>query len=141
MLLLAILTATATAADAAADRAGSVITAEDMRARHPHDRSRPATVAEIARTKQTSSNFWQMTGGMAGHLHRHHEEIIIVLDGHARIRVGEARTLAGPGDVLVVPAGTPHSARVEGAEIFQGISVFTPPYDPADRVAVEEPAP
>ncbi len=137
-LLLAIL---AGAADAADDGAGSVLTAGEMRARHPHDPARPATVAEIARTRQTSSNFWQMTGGMADHLHQRHEEIIIVLEGHAQVRVGKTRTLAGPGDVLVVPPGTPHAARVEGAETFRGISVFTPPYDPADRVPVAEPVP
>lgn len=42
-------------------------------------------------------------------LHRHpYEETFIVEEGEALFTVGESTVLAGPGDILVVPAGTPH---------------------------------
>jgi mannose-6-phosphate isomerase-like protein (cupin superfamily) len=43
-------------------------------------------------------------------LHRHdYDEIIIVQDGRARCTVGDKEHVVGAGDIISIPAGTPHS--------------------------------
>ena len=44
------------------------------------------------------------------HVHPHAEETVIVLSGHGWHRVGDDYYDIGPGDVVFVPAGVPHSA-------------------------------
>jgi mannose-6-phosphate isomerase-like protein (cupin superfamily) len=42
-------------------------------------------------------------------LHRHpYEEVFVVHEGRARFTAGDATVEAGVGEVVVVPAGTPH---------------------------------
>jgi quercetin dioxygenase-like cupin family protein len=44
----------------------------------------------------------------ARHLHPRQEERFTILDGTLRFSAGGRARIAGPGEVLVVPAGTPH---------------------------------
>jgi mannose-6-phosphate isomerase-like protein (cupin superfamily) len=49
-------------------------------------------------------------------LHRHpYEETFIVQEGDVLFTVGESTIDAGPGDVVVVPAGAPHKFLSRGA--------------------------
>ena len=41
------------------------------------------------------------------------DELVVVLDGRLRARTGGAEHLLGPGDHLIVPAGTIHEAAAE----------------------------
>jgi mannose-6-phosphate isomerase-like protein (cupin superfamily) len=104
----------------------------------PLDPKAPATIKEIARSGQASVNFWQTTVGIPPHVHREHEEVIVVEAGQARARIGERTVTLGAGDVLLVPRNTTHSARVFGEEPFRGYSVFAPAFDGKDRVPVDE---
>jgi quercetin dioxygenase-like cupin family protein len=52
----------------------------------------------------------------AAHVHPEQEERFEVLVGELEFRVGRQKILAGPGDRVVVPAGTPHRFRNVGAE-------------------------
>jgi quercetin dioxygenase-like cupin family protein len=78
---------------------------------------------------------------MPPHLHREHEEIIIVRTGRARARIGERDVDLKPGDVFLVPKNTVHAARAYGEEPFTGVSVFAPAFDGKDRVPVPAPTP
>jgi quercetin dioxygenase-like cupin family protein len=44
----------------------------------------------------------------AAHVHPYQAERFEVIDGLLGLRVGDQELLAGPGDVAVVPSGTPH---------------------------------
>jgi quercetin dioxygenase-like cupin family protein len=44
----------------------------------------------------------------AAHVHPHQTERFEVVEGLVGLRLGEKEILAAPGDVAVVPAGTPH---------------------------------
>lgn len=47
--------------------------------------------------------------GTGPSLHKHpYEETFIVQEGEVLFTVGDAEIVAGPGDILVVPAGMPH---------------------------------
>jgi len=47
------------------------------------------------------------------HLHRTQDEIFQVLDGLFQFRLGDETLLRGPGSMVLIPKGVPHSYRVE----------------------------
>jgi quercetin dioxygenase-like cupin family protein len=51
----------------------------------------------------------------AAHVHPAQTERFEVLDGTVGFRLGRRSVVAGPGDVAVVPAGTPHRFWNEGS--------------------------
>jgi mannose-6-phosphate isomerase-like protein (cupin superfamily) len=56
-------------------------------------------------------------------LHAHaYDELQIVRRGEAWFQVGDEKIVAGEGDILVIPAGTPHKVRSRG-EMTDVISV------------------
>lgn len=111
-----------------------VVAMEDVLRANPIDPAKGVAVTEILRGTQASVNVWQVTDTMPAHLHRNHEEIIIVRSGRARARIGDRDVDLGPGDVFLVPRDTVHAARAIGEEPFVGVSVFAPAFDGSDRV-------
>jgi mannose-6-phosphate isomerase-like protein (cupin superfamily) len=55
--------------------------------------------------------FWEAHRGAAApvHVHRHEEEYFLVVDGQARLFVGDRHIDAGPGDLVALPRGVPHA--------------------------------
>ena len=76
--------------------------------------------------------------GHAARPHRHdHEEILVVHGGRGTYTVGDTTVEAGPGEVVVIPAGVVHSWANRGEEpLYQtavhgsGRLVLDPPADP-----------
>ena len=61
------------------------------------------------------------------HIHPGIEERWTVIEGTVEYTVGEEVTIAGPGDSVVAPAGTPHSARdAGGGEVIVRIEMRPP---------------
>jgi len=118
----------------AAAAEGQLVDSEEILAERPADPPGGATVVEVLRGEQASTNVWRISGEMPAHLHRAHEEVIVVRSGRARARVGDRTVELGPGDVLLVPKDTVHGARTIGEEPLVGVSVFAPAFDGADRV-------
>lgn len=57
-------------------------------------------------------------------LHRHpYVETFVILAGHARFTIGDEQRDGGPGDVLVVPAGVPHTFAVLGPGVYQAVHI------------------
>ncbi|MDY6952442.1 MAG: cupin domain-containing protein [Thermodesulfobacteriota bacterium] len=50
------------------------------------------------------------------HYHQDMEEVFIVIQGHAKITVGEEEAIIGPGDAVVIPMGTVHKMENTGEE-------------------------
>jgi len=66
--------------------------------------------------------------GVEFEVHGHPEEqMIVVLDGQLRFRVGDIETVARAGDVVHVPPGVPHGGGVVGDRPLVAIEVFQPP--------------
>lgn len=115
-----------------------VVSLDEALAAHA-DPAKGAVVTEILRGENASVNAWRITDVMPAHLHRSHEEIIIVRTGRARARIGDRDVDLKPGDVFLVPRNTVHAARAYGEEPFTGVSVFAPGFDGKDRVPVPAP--
>ena len=54
----------------------------------------------------------RVPGGL--HVHPRQEERFAVMDGAMRFRLGRDREIAGPGDIVFVPAGVAHDFACEG---------------------------
>ena len=65
-------------------------------------------------------------GGPPLHVHHRQTELFIVQDGDYEFAAGERRFRAGPGDVVVVPPGTPHTFRNAGATRASFLFLLTP---------------
>ena len=62
----------------------------------------------------------------AAHLHPGQEERFEVLAGELRFRVGKSTIVAGPGDRILVPAGTPHRFENVGEETAHFVCEVSP---------------
>ena len=65
-------------------------------------------------------------GGPPLHVHHRQTELFIVQDGDYEFAAGERRFRAGPGDVVVVPPGTPHTFRNAGVTKASFLFLLTP---------------
>ena len=55
------------------------------------------------------------TTGQGPRLHRHpYDETWVVVEGTVKFQAGNEACAAGPGDVVIVPANTPHKFTNEG---------------------------
>ena len=54
---------------------------------------------------------WDAHRGAASpvHVHSREDEYFLLVDGHARLFVGDGHIDAGPGDLAVLPRGVPHA--------------------------------
>jgi mannose-6-phosphate isomerase-like protein (cupin superfamily) len=99
----------------------------------------PGPVANVAigASKDASAHHVRVAEEVKPHLHRRHDETVVILAGRGRLTLA-ARTLdVGPGSVVIVPRGTVHSLVVSG-DPLEAVSVFAPPFDGQDRVFVDE---
>ena len=62
------------------------------------------------------------------HYHREHDEIVYVVKGAGEFSIGRRHLNVAPGDVMITPAGTVHSARA-GIRGLLVLSVFVPSFD------------
>jgi mannose-6-phosphate isomerase-like protein (cupin superfamily) len=55
------------------------------------------------------------------------DQIVYVIEGEADLRIGAERRTAGPGTIVVIPAGTLHHVRSVGAVPLFFLTVYAPP--------------
>jgi len=66
--------------------------------------------------------------GRGPEVHRHnYDEVIVVQEGRAMCVAGDERREVGPGDIVVVPAGTPHSFVNSGNTPLRQIDIHASP--------------
>jgi mannose-6-phosphate isomerase-like protein (cupin superfamily) len=76
------------------------------------------------------------TTGVNPHVHRTHDETVVILSGAGRFRLGEESREISPGMTLVIPRGTVHGLEVLHGTV-EAVSIFTPPFDGKDRHFLE----
>lgn len=55
------------------------------------------------------------------------DQVVYVIEGEAVVRVAGKEHRAGPGGLLMVPAGTPHHVRNPGKDPLFFLTVYAPP--------------
>jgi quercetin dioxygenase-like cupin family protein len=83
-------------------------------------------------------NLIQTRGAVPAHHHADHDEMVMVLEGKGTFTIeGQNREVAA-GDVLIIPRGAVHSYVHQGDGITAVVSVFSPKFDPKDRIMAEK---
>jgi len=76
--------------------------------------------------RQSLVRYWYAPGSVFP-VHAHPEEqITAVLSGRIRFEVGGETLELGPGEVAVIPGGTPHGAIVVGDEAVETLNALSP---------------
>jgi quercetin dioxygenase-like cupin family protein len=87
-------------------------------------------------------NLIQVRGGaVPWHYHADHDELVVVLEGAGTFTIdGQAREVKA-GDVQVIPRGAVHSFAHAGGAMTAVVSIFSPRFDPKDRIPAPAPTP
>ena len=69
---------------------------------------------------------WELNKGAVVARHSHpHEQIVVMVQGKLRLIVGDAETIMGQDDIVVIPPDTPHEAHALEDTVV--IDIFSPP--------------
>jgi mannose-6-phosphate isomerase-like protein (cupin superfamily) len=71
-------------------------------------------------------------GNTPKHLHNNANEIQYVLDGTGTIWLGDKEERVKPGDLIIIPKGTPHGGTKPDGRTIKAIAIKTPPQAPDD---------
>jgi mannose-6-phosphate isomerase-like protein (cupin superfamily) len=71
-------------------------------------------------------------GNAPKHLHPNTNEIQYILEGTGTIWLGDKEVRVKPGDLIVIPKGTPHGGTKPDGRTLKAIAIKTPPQAPDD---------
>ena len=71
------------------------------------------------------------------HRHDEHDLLIIVIEGHGSMLIGQESQPVGAGSIVYIPRRTRHAFSNESPTPATAYAVYTPPFDGEDRVADE----
>ncbi len=115
-------------------RSGGWWNALEIAGRAPLRAEEVMRVTALTETAERTVNVVQVRGTVKSHRHRRSDETVTLLRGSGAFALGGQSRKAGPGDVIFIPRGTPHSYSHEGEGESILVSVFTPRFRPGDRV-------
>lgn len=67
------------------------------------------------------------------HTQANHDEVLVIIEGGVRFRVGEEIQMVSAGDLVFIPQGTLHGPELEVGQKFSALSVFGPIFDPTEN--------
>jgi mannose-6-phosphate isomerase-like protein (cupin superfamily) len=71
-------------------------------------------------------------GNPPKHLHANANEIQYILDGTGTVWLGDKEIPVKPGDLIIIPKGTPHGGAKSNGRPLKAIAIKTPPQAPDD---------
>ena len=71
-------------------------------------------------------------GNVGKHMHPNTHEIQYILAGTGTIWLGDKEVKVKPGDLVVIPKGTPHAGTKPNGRTIKAIAIKTPPQAPDD---------
>ena len=71
-------------------------------------------------------------GNVPRHMHPNTNEIQYILEGTGTVWLGDKEVRVKPGDLIVIPKGTPHAGTKPDSGVFKAIAIKTPPQAPND---------
>lgn len=110
---------------------------EELPARAVLGPSESFKVVELGRDANTSHHVVALRDREPLHRHDLHDLLVVTLEGHGRMLIGDQERALGPSSIVYVPRGVPHSMRNTSGTPLYGYAVFSPPFDGEDRVPVE----
>src|SRR5690349_18246147 len=71
-------------------------------------------------------------GNTPKHLHQNANEMQYILEGTGTIWLGDKEVPVKPGDLVIIPKGTPHGGTKSEGRTIKAIAIKTPPQAPDD---------
>lgn len=71
-------------------------------------------------------------GNPPKHLHANANEIQYILEGTGTVWLGDQEVPVKPGDLIIIPKGTPHGGAKSNGRPLKAIAIKTPPQAPDD---------
>src|SRR5215470_14887541 len=71
-------------------------------------------------------------GNTPKHLHTNANEMQYILDGTGTLWLGDTEVRVKPGDLVIIPKGTPHGGTKPDGRTIKAIAIKTPPQAPDD---------
>lgn len=71
-------------------------------------------------------------GSPPKHLHANAHEIQYILEGTGTIWLGDKEVTVKPGDLVIIPKGTPHAGTKPQGRTIKALAIKTPPQAPDD---------
>jgi mannose-6-phosphate isomerase-like protein (cupin superfamily) len=71
-------------------------------------------------------------GNVPKHLHPNTNEMQYIVEGTGTIWLGDKEVRVQPGDLVIIPKGTPHGGTKPDSVVFKAIAIKTPPQLPND---------
>ena len=71
-------------------------------------------------------------GNVPKHMHPNANEMQYILEGTGTIWLGDKEVRVKPGDLVIIPHGTPHGGTKPDSRPFKAIAIKTPPQTPDD---------
>ena len=71
-------------------------------------------------------------GNVAKHMHPNANEMQYILEGTGTIWLGDKEVKVKPGDLVIIPHGTPHGGSKPDGRTLKAIAIKTPPQTPED---------
>ena len=71
-------------------------------------------------------------GNVPKHMHPDANEIQYILEGTGTIWLGDKEVTVKPGDLVIIPKGTPHAGTKPNGRTIKAIAIKTPPQAPDD---------
>jgi mannose-6-phosphate isomerase-like protein (cupin superfamily) len=71
-------------------------------------------------------------GNVPKHMHPNTNEIQFILEGTGTVWLGDKEVQVKPGDLIVIPKGTPHGGTKPDSRTLKAIAIKTPPQAPDD---------
>ena len=91
----------------------------------------------FAQGKNVTVNIVTPAAPLKAHYHSRHEEVIYIIQGKGRMRLGDKTWELKAGDIIYIPAKTVHAFTPEGGDC-RALSLFGPAFDGKDRIFVRE---
>jgi quercetin dioxygenase-like cupin family protein len=114
-----------------------VVRLYEILAAHPLKEADTQSSVELLRGQGVSAHLLQVRSRVRPHYHQDHGETVYILEGNGIFVMGDRAYPVKAGALIMVPRGAIHS--FEAKETTKVLSIFDPPFDPADRIFVDEP--
>jgi len=71
--------------------------------------------------------------GNALHTQKHHDELLVIIEGNVDFKVGSEVQKVSKGDLVFIPQNTLHGPILEEGQSFAALSVFAPYFDKSKK--------
>ena len=91
----------------------------------------------IGRDEHHSHHLVAIRNAETPHRHDEHDLLVVILEGHGTMLIGEQTRIVGAGSILYIPRHTRHAFANESAQPATAYAIYTPPFEGKDRVPME----